>query len=167
MGKAIADWSDYCARFWSKATVSMTGDGGEASCLVWSGARDEYGYGRVGAFGRRAVVLAHRVAYEMFYGSIPDGMDVLHKCDNTSCVRPLHLFLGTHDDNMADMAAKWRAGRAKLSEEAVQMARAAWSAGATSYEVASWLGVAQSSAHRMLTGSTYRHVQQPIGPQGQ
>jgi hypothetical protein len=73
---------------------------------------------------------AHRYAYTIFLGPIPDGKCVLHKCDNPSCVNPDHLFTGTAKDNTHDCYAKGRNGwcfgigeehgRAKLTESAVQ-----------------------------------------------
>jgi len=61
-------------------------------------------------------MFAHRVAWVLVHGPIPDGLDVLHRCDNRRCVHTEPngdgcLFLGTHQDNMADMAAKGRAAR--------------------------------------------------------
>lgn len=76
-------------------------------CWEWTGATT-WGYGEVnrqGISGRRV----HRLAWEFAYGPIPDGLMVLHRCDNRSCVRPDHLFLGTAADNMHDMIAKGRA----------------------------------------------------------
>jgi hypothetical protein len=75
--------------------------------------------------------LAHRVCWEITYGEIPEGLHVLHRCDNPSCVNPEHLFLGTHADNMQDSSAKGRRnpcsgeknGRARLTAEAVAQIR--------------------------------------------
>lgn len=79
------------------------GDG----CWEWQGSKDKKGYGRVHL--RRGVKInAHRLSWEINKGLIPDGLWVLHHCDNPICVRPDHLFLGTHQDNMDDMKAKER-----------------------------------------------------------
>lgn len=85
-------------RFWAR--VDKTG-----SCWEWRGATNETGYGVFYA-GKR--YKSHRYAWESEYGSIPDGMNVLHRCDNPPCVRPSHLFLGTKKDNTHDMIKKGR-----------------------------------------------------------
>jgi hypothetical protein len=78
-------------------------------CWQWSGNRINSGYGMFWVKGKN--VLAHRHAYRSYVGSIPDGMCVLHRCDNRGCVNPDHLWLGTRSDNSADMVAKGRSAR--------------------------------------------------------
>jgi hypothetical protein len=80
-------------------------------CREYDGFLNAKGYGRVNKRidGRLVSKYAHRLAWEQAYGPIPEGMMVMHLCDNTSCVEVSHLRLGTHADNMADMKAKQRA----------------------------------------------------------
>ena len=82
------------------------------SCWIWQGAKQSYGHGLFRVGGRKGKLeRAHRVAWELTYGPVPDGVWVLHKCDNGACVNPDHLYLGDHKKNMQDMVDK---GRSKL-----------------------------------------------------
>jgi hypothetical protein len=76
------------------------------TCWLWTGARFLSGYGMIWKEGKQA--LAHRVAYELAKGPIGPGLYVCHTCDVPSCVNPKHLWLGTREDNWADMRRKGR-----------------------------------------------------------
>ena len=99
----------------------------ETGCWIWSGYKNQNGYGRVKLNGRQYA--AHRLSYEAHVGDIPLGMFICHKCDNPPCVNPDHLFCGTPRDNAIDMTIKGRGqgpknkgganGRAKLTIDQV------------------------------------------------
>ena len=77
-----------------------------SGCWIWLGAANRYGMTRYRGIQFRA----HRLSWLTFRGSIPGGLGVLHKCDNSLCVNPDHLFLGTQRDNIHDMIKKGRSG---------------------------------------------------------
>jgi hypothetical protein len=76
-------------------------------CWLWTAGRDKGGYGKFTVDG--GYIRAHRFSYEMVHGPVPDDKpQVLHRCDNPSCVRPSHLWAGTNEDNTADKENKGR-----------------------------------------------------------
>lgn len=83
-----------------------------SGCYLWMGNSLRWGYGRFHHGGKRP--LAHRFAWELNRGPIPAGIHVLHRCDNPSCVNVDHLYLGTHRDNMADIAKRCRGRTGRL-----------------------------------------------------
>lgn len=136
-------------RFYSR--IEVTDD-----CWLWTGPKNAKGYGYLGRGGRGAPkVLAHRLMWELVQGSIPNGMRVLHRCDNPPCVRPSHLWIGTQAENLADMTAKGRArrnGQAKLDKESVAAIR---NATGSIREIAPQFGVAYSTVARIRRGESY------------
>ena len=97
-------------RFWLTKKVS------EQGCWIWLKRLGHHAYGRI--MRDRLDWYVHRLAWTLVNGSIPDGMDVLHSCDVTSCFNPEHLFLGTQADNVRDMDKKGRRGiRGPAKEE--------------------------------------------------
>lgn len=139
-------------RFWAKVQVTET-------CWLWTGCRNRQGYGQITCGGRRGhKVLAHVASWIIHFGSIADGLFVLHDCptgDNKPCVRPSHLWLGTRDDNMQDAAVKGQMNRGedrwshKLTWDDVDELRAIpppWNFS----ELARQYGVSDMVIHRVL-----------------
>jgi hypothetical protein len=91
------------ARFWENVQKTET-------CWFWIGSKFSNGYGSIRCgFGRKSPrTTAHRIAWEIHFGLVPDGLFVCHRCDVKHCVNPSHLFVGTQYDNVSDMIAKGR-----------------------------------------------------------
>lgn len=85
-------------------------------CWLWMGCLDKAGYGKLAHAGRN--LAAHRASYEAFVGPIPDGLLILHRCDNPICCNPEHLRAGTQDENMKDCCSKGRKAK-KLTHSQV------------------------------------------------
>lgn len=132
-------------------------------CWEWkkglgSKSKPKHQYGRAFVLG---IVSrgAHRVAWELSFGGIPKGLQVLHKCDNPKCVRPDHLFLGTHADNMKDKGKKGRISgernpSAKYSDELIKKIK---EAEGTYYSIAKKFGVSITYA-KELRLNLYRTI---------
>lgn len=141
--------------------------GGPDACHPWIGWNDGgFGYGRLQIGGRGGPrPRAHRVAWELAYGPIPDGLQVLHRCDNPPCVNPCHLFLGTAIDNVQDRHEKGRSrgpcgedhGRSKLTEDQVREIRRLQGIEPVR-AIAAKMGVSPSAVQFILIGHTWRHL---------
>lgn len=145
-------------RLFSTAIVAPSG------CWEWQGARrGAMGYSSIDNDGK--TLSAHRVAYELTVGPIPEGKAILHECDNPPCINPAHLVLGTKASNNADKAAKGRSYRprgeenaqAKLTAEAVEKIRALHSVERLSKtEIGRRFGVNRSQIARILSGKNWQ-----------
>ncbi|MBA3583021.1 MAG: HNH endonuclease [Gemmatimonadetes bacterium] len=144
-------------RLWAK--VNGRDEPGD-DCWEWMGLRNARGYGRI-KVGRSSELVTHRVAWELTNGPIPDGLFVLHHCDNPPCVRPDHLFIGTTAENMADRDAKGRQargqrqGRARLVESDVRYIR---SSTESQRELGRRFAVDRTTIKAVVERSSWRHV---------
>ncbi len=132
------------------------------NCWLWTGAMQKYGIiQQSAAEGGKRRLYAHRVSWVIHHGPIPVGANVLHRCDNTICVRPDDLFLGTTQDNSADMCAKGRQCKgekchsARLTAEQVLFIRQGQF---TQREIMERFGISQSNASSILRGETWKHL---------
>lgn len=135
-----------------------------SGCWLWTGALNSDGYGGIGESHTRRVLTAQRAAWQLYRGEIPNGMHVLHRCDVRCCVNPDHLFLGTHQENIADCKAKGRAVRAvgekqhnaKLTADKVRRIR---NDTRTLKAIAREYGVSFSTVSFVKRRETWKHVE--------
>lgn len=158
-------------RFWEKIDrngLLLRDDLGR--CWTWTASLDAHGYGQInGGKGDNGVIKflkAHRVSWELNRGPIPEGLGVLHHCDNPPCCRPDHLFTGTNDENMKDAAAKARFPRGldhhkgKFTEEQVREIRRLLTVGEMSQsEIGNKFGVSRSAILGIHRKDNYAYVE--------
>jgi len=131
-------------------------------CILWTRATNGRGYGQVRRSGR--LIGAHRVAYEDAYGPIPAGESVLHRCDQSLCVNPAHLFLGSQDDNMADRNAKRRqavgerVGTSRLTADQVREIRDRASRGERPVDLGPLFGIRRQTVSQIVNRTRWRHL---------
>lgn len=132
-------------------------------CWLWTVATLRSGYGCFTAGKRR--MTAHRAAFLAWKGPIPEGMFVLHSCDQPSCINPQHLRLGTHADNTSDKNARNRNARGerifnklKLTPEKVLEIRRLSREGVRGTEIAKRFAVYPGAIYAILKHITWKHV---------
>lgn len=141
-------------RFWPKV---RRGEG----CWEWTASTTSGGYGQLASgggvtYGTPKPLPAHRVSWELHFGPIPEGMEVCHRCDNRICVRPDHLFLGTHSENVADMVAKGRSPNRKLTADEVSEIRRLHSEGYSARRLARDFGLDKVNILKIVRGEHYK-----------
>lgn len=138
-------------RFWEKVIVINDED----SCWEWQATKLPKGYGR---FSKG---YAHRFSYEHYVGVIPFGLLVCHSCDNPKCIRPKHLFAGTHKNNWEDCLNKGRNPRgeryahSRLTDEKVRLIR---SLNLTHQQIADQLKIPRRTVSHVKSGKNWKHV---------
>ncbi|WP_158618922.1 MULTISPECIES: HNH endonuclease [Pantoea] len=137
----------------------------QTECWEWQRHTNNAGYGKLTINGRG--VYAHRLAYQLTKGDLPQGMEVLHSCDNPACINPAHLAAGTHSQNMKDCSAKGRAkmptvivrgernGAAKLREVDVRSIKRLLEKGWTQRDIAERFGISQSQVSHIKLGRAW------------
>ena len=153
----------FAQRFWKKVYIKSPQE-----CWEWRRYINHGGYGVAGE-RRQGINTAHRIAYKLTYGDIPNGMHVLHHCDNRSCVNPAHLFLGTNNDNIQDMVTKMRQAfgekhpKHKLSEQDVITIRLLYHTTDTTYNaLATKFGISKETISGIIAGRIWKHL--PLYP---
>lgn len=152
-------------QFWPKVDVCEPDD-----CWTWTGAIWKQGYGKLVRCGK--YLKAHRVSYEINAGPIPEGLSVLHTCDNPPCCNPAHLWVGTNGDNNRDRQAKGRSrggavgnrglstaelnGRALITFAQVCEIRTRYAAGESQAMLARDYPVKAGAIGRIVRGETWR-----------
>jgi hypothetical protein len=146
-------------RFWEKVDKRVPDE-----CWLWKGAcnPNKYGHLRVG----KKEITASRIAWILTNGPIPEGLCVLHSCDNPPCCNPLHLFLGTNLDNVRDKEKKGRGiyvngercGMSKLTTEKIIEIRKMHKGGLSGIKLAAIFGIGKSEIYNIINHNNWKHI---------
>lgn len=144
-------------KFWSFISCP-----GPKPCWLWKQGGHTFGYGSIQFRGERH--LAHRLAWCLTHGDIPEGKHVCHKCDTPQCCNPSHLFIGTAKDNQDDCTIKRRRprggthGMSKLTDEKVREIRCLHAQGVPLITISKQFGVGSSNLIFIVRRQTWTHV---------
>jgi hypothetical protein len=149
-------------RFWNRVNKK-----GINECWEWTGAKRSDGYGTFSMGKRSQFMMAHRYSWMLANGrDIPDGLLVLHNCDNPTCVNPNHLRVGTDADNVRDMWDRNRArtgvlpgelnGMSKLTWDKVREIRTKYSRKLNTYRLSEEYGVSEVMIAKIIRGDNWK-----------
>ena len=127
----------------------------QTGCWVWQGGCGYNGYARLRRGDDGKPVLCHRVVYEHFFGPIPEGLVVMHTCDNRRCLNPEHLRAGTQKENMQDMYKKGRSTRSVLTEPEVREIRRLSENGVSTHTLANSFCVSPATIYNITSGKAW------------
>jgi hypothetical protein len=162
---------------WSISVLDYHRPWTEVPCLVWDRSVNHKGYGRLwtprtlGSIKTTGSTKSvHRATWEMVFGEIPSGLEVLHKCDNPPCFHPSHLFTGNQSDNIMDCISKGRhissnSGlkgsrhpSSKLTEDIVLEIRSRRKDGIPQVEIARSFGLSQATVSMLVNKKRWTHI---------
>ena len=160
--RAAMSWAFRQLPFWERVEAQTVIN--EKGCHVFTGSKDECGYGRIHQ-GKKLVRL-HRAMYEKVHGYIPQGMVIMHSCDNPACINPEHLSADYQSENVKDMYSKGREfrpsgskhGMAKIQEADVVKIKQRLSDGDTCVSIAKDYGVSEGTIRNIKKGRNWKHV---------
>lgn len=141
----------FLRRFWSHIDQS-------GACWIWTAGKSKAGYGQIG-YGRRLVLYAHRVSFELHNGPITGKSVIRHSCDTPACVNPGHLLIGTQRDNVTDMIVRKRHNpHPRLTELQVRDIVSRYLAGDLTPDLAAHFGVDTNEIGRIIRGVRWGHI---------
>ncbi len=161
--KPTMSWAFRQLPFWERVAAQTERVG---ECLLFTGAKDDCGYGRIQC-GNKKLVRLHRAVWERDHGAIPDDKEVCHSCDVRNCIESKHLFLGTHVENIKDMDAKGRRrvlrgseqGCSILIESDIPVIRKRLMAGETCAGISRSYGVSEGLIRHIKKKRIWKHVE--------
>ena len=127
------------------------------SCWMWNGAKNRSGYGKL-SFKKYTTDPAHRVAYKLFNGEIPDNLLVMHNCDQRLCVNPVHLAIGSHIENMIDMVEKNRQSSKLKPLEVIKIRNMVEKEGIPQTKICELFNLSSGNVSSIINRRIWKHI---------